>query len=242
MCSWEIKEESMQALTFFLAPIILFILATSGCKKDDNPLSPQENISSLSGTVVDAQGNPVEGCGVHYIYTMTTSPLSKVDQTCPSTSIQFTILTRSKVTLKIFRCSTRDSIATLVDDTLDAGSHMLAFDASKVTNGIYVYQLRVDTLVQEHYFALNVSDVSALVQTRPLVTTNSSGAFKIPYGVFGFGIPFALTSSAGLPIETLYVSHALQMVLYKSGYAIESKTITIDEVRGMNQTFTLTNQ
>jgi hypothetical protein len=215
----------------------------SGCKKGDNPLSTRENIPSyLTGQVIDSQGKPVEGCGVHYIYSMTTSSLAKTVKTCPSTNIQFNIPTRSKVTIKIFRWYTRDTIATLVDDTLDAGSHMVTFNAAKVTNGIYIYHLKVDTLIQELHMSLLVDDISALVNTNPLVTTNVSGSFNLPYGIFGFGMPFARTSASGSSLDSVYVSHTIQIILYKSGYLTTTKTITIDETNGMIQTFTLTKQ
>jgi hypothetical protein len=90
--------------------------------------------------------------------------------------------------------------------------------------------------------SLLVDDISALVNTNPLVTTNVSGSFNLPYGIFGFGMPFARTSASGSSLDSVYVSHTIQIILYKSGYLTTTKTITIDETNGMIQTFTLTKQ
>jgi hypothetical protein len=84
--------------------------------------------------------------------------------------------------------------------------------------------------------------MSLLVNTTPLLKTNSSGVFSLPYGVLGFGVPFNRTSSTGSSIDTVYVSHTIQIVLAKTGYVTNVKTITIDEANGMTQTFTLTKQ
>ena len=240
--SWQSKEKSMKSFRCYITPILLFILAISGCKNDDNPLSTENIPSYLTGQVIDLQGKPVEGCGVHYIYTMTTSSLAKAEKTCPSTVISYQIPKRSKVTLKIFRYFTQDSIATLVDDTLNAGSYSAQFDATSITNGIYIYQLRADTIFQEKFMAICNTDISVLVNTTPLLKTNSSGIFSLPYGVLGFGKPFAGTSSTGSPVDSVYVSHTIQIVLAKTGYLTNMKTIAINEVNGMTQTFTLIKQ
>lgn len=217
-----------------------FALLMSGCKKNDNPVSGEQPSQFLNGRVVDSQGNPLEGCGIHYIYTLTTSPLAKTGTAAASGDIQFTLPTRSKVTIKILRWFTRDTIVTLIDDSLDAGYHDITFDGTKLTNGIYIYLTKIDTSLVEARFNIIVNDISLLVNTTPLVTTNSSGSFKLPYGIFGFGIPWDQLADG--PIASVYVSHTIQIVIYKSGYLTTTKTITIDETNSAVQTFTLTKQ
>jgi hypothetical protein len=223
----------------FFVIIIITILGYGGCKNRDDLIGPDNLPPSLNGQVKDSQGNPVEGCGVHYIFSMTSSPLAKIDKTCPSTVIQFSVPGRSKVTLRILRWFTRDIIATLVDDTLNSGSHVVTFDATTVTNGIYLYQLTIDTTLLEESMVLLNTDISALAKTVPLVTTDARGNFSLPYGLFGFGIPFQRTSASGPTLDTVYVSHTIQIVLSKSGYATSVTTITIDKPEGISQTFTL---
>jgi hypothetical protein len=241
--SWQSKENNMKSFNYYITPILLFMLALTGCEKDNNPLSTLENVPSyLTGRVVDSQGKPIDGCGVHYIYTMTSSSLAKTGKTCPSTIISYQIPNRSKVTLKIFRYFTQDSIATLVDDTLNAGSYSTQFDATNITNGIYIYQLRADSIFQEKFMAICNTDISILANTIPLLKTNSSGIFSLPYAVLGFRKPFTGISSSGSAVDSVYVSHTIQIVLAKNGYVTNVKTITIDDAKGMAQTFTLNNQ
>jgi len=220
--------------------MLSFALMMSGCKKNDNPISGEQPSQFFYGQVADSQGNPLEGCGVHYIYTFTTSPLEKAGTTSSSDSIKFTLPTRSKITIKILRWFTRDTIVTLVDDSLDAGYHAIAVDYTKFTNGIYIYQLTTDTSLVEARVNIIGTDISLLVNTTPLVTTNSSGSFKLPYGIFGFGLPWDQYGDG--PVHSVYISHTIQIVLYKSGYLTTTKTITIDETNSAVQIFTLSKQ
>ena len=217
-----------------------FAVLMSGCKKNDNPISGEQSSQFFYGQVVDSQGNPLEGCGVHYIDTYTTSPLAKTGTTSSFDSINFTLSRRSKVTLRILRWFTRDTIVTVVDDSLDAGYHAIAFDDTKLTNGIYLYEGKFDTLLVEARFNRIITDISLLVNTTPLATTNSSGSFKLPYGIFGFGLPWNQYGDG--PVDSVYVSHSIQIVIYKSGYLTTTKTITIDGTNSAVQTFTLTKQ
>jgi len=59
----------------------------------------------------------------------------------PSTTIQFSLNRASDVTLEVFNI-TGQRIATLVNETLSAGSHQHSFDASGFSSGIYIYRLR----------------------------------------------------------------------------------------------------
>jgi hypothetical protein len=152
----------------------------------------------------------------------------------------FTLSTRSKVTIKILRWFTRDTIVTVVDDSLDAGYHAVAFDETQFTNGIYVYQFKTDTVLVEARFNIIDTDISLLVNTTPLVTTSSSGSFRLPYGIFGFGLPWDQYGNG--PVDTVYVSHKIQMVVYKPGYLTLTKAMSIDQTSSAVQTFTLTKQ
>jgi hypothetical protein len=58
----------------------------------------------------------------------------------PRTTISFTIPTESHVTLEIFNV-TGEKVATLVDGTRTAGLHLVPFDATGLSTGIYVYRL-----------------------------------------------------------------------------------------------------
>ena len=58
----------------------------------------------------------------------------------PSTNISFSIPNASQVDLEVFDVLGR-RVASLVDNKLQAGSHTIRFDASKLSSGIYLYRL-----------------------------------------------------------------------------------------------------
>ena len=230
----------MKLLDYSIVVCLLAIAGSGGCNSD-NPAAPYAG-PSLYGQVKDSEGNPVQGCGVHYIFSMTASPLAKLEKTCPSTQIQFSIPGRSKVTLTVLRWYTREFVATLLDDTLDSGIHSVTFDGAAWTNGIYIYQLTINGNVVEKPMTFLDTDVSALVKTAPLVTTDARGQFSLPYGLFAFAVPFLRSSVSGSTLDTVYVSHTIQIVLNKPGYTTSVTTVTIDESKGMSHPFTIDHQ
>lgn len=58
----------------------------------------------------------------------------------PSTIINFSIPVETQVALEIFDVI-GNSVATLIDENLLAGNHVVTFDASKLSSGIYFYKL-----------------------------------------------------------------------------------------------------
>jgi flagellar hook assembly protein FlgD len=60
----------------------------------------------------------------------------------PSTVISWQLAANSHVTLKVYDILGRE-VASLVDKNLSAGLHSINWNASKLTSGVYIYQLRV---------------------------------------------------------------------------------------------------
>lgn len=58
----------------------------------------------------------------------------------PTTQITFTLKKSSFTSLKVFDALGRN-VATLVDEELSIGSHKVDFDASRLTSGVYFYQI-----------------------------------------------------------------------------------------------------
>ncbi len=58
-----------------------------------------------------------------------------------TTNITYTILTASKVTLKIYNLLGQ-LIATLVDEQKDANTYVREFNASRLASGVYFYQIK----------------------------------------------------------------------------------------------------
>lgn len=58
----------------------------------------------------------------------------------PSTSINYTLAERTTVNLKVYDVLGKE-VATLVNDSQDAGKHTVSFDASNLASGLYIYTL-----------------------------------------------------------------------------------------------------
>lgn len=61
----------------------------------------------------------------------------------PSTKISFSLPTRSNVTLTIYNLMGQ-KVATLVNETMNAGNYTVQFNASNLASGVYFYQLTTD--------------------------------------------------------------------------------------------------
>jgi hypothetical protein len=58
----------------------------------------------------------------------------------PGTDIRFDLAASARTTIKLYDAAGRE-IATLTDRFLDAGRHMIHFDASSLPSGLYIYRL-----------------------------------------------------------------------------------------------------
>jgi hypothetical protein len=65
----------------------------------------------------------------------------------PSTTIQFALPQRSRVTVMLFDILGRQ-VATLVDEELETGVHKVVFDAKELANGMYFYRIRAEGFVE----------------------------------------------------------------------------------------------
>ncbi len=61
----------------------------------------------------------------------------------PSTTISFQLRDRSQVLLKVYNIAGQE-VATLVNETYEAGKHEIKFDANALSSGIYFYQIEAD--------------------------------------------------------------------------------------------------
>ncbi|MGE5499561.1 MAG: T9SS type A sorting domain-containing protein, partial [Syntrophothermus sp.] len=58
----------------------------------------------------------------------------------PSTTIRFNLIANAKVTLRVFNILGQ-VVTTLINKNMNAGNHSIAFDASRLTSGMYIYKL-----------------------------------------------------------------------------------------------------
>jgi flagellar hook assembly protein FlgD len=59
----------------------------------------------------------------------------------PSTTIKFALPIDSKVKINVYN-SLGQLVETLVDQEMQSGYHEINFDASKLTSGVYLYQMQ----------------------------------------------------------------------------------------------------
>ncbi|HTY58543.1 MAG TPA: hypothetical protein VMF59_06975 [Bacteroidota bacterium] len=231
----------IRGLLFLSAALALL---QASCNRNDNPAGPDASGGTLSGIIRDMDGNPVQNVGVHYIFeTNQIRPLSKPGGTCPSTQIEYTIPARGHVLIRILRWYTRQPIDTLVNGDLNAGTYSVGFNGGSLTNGVYICQIVTDMATRESTLTLLNADVNTLVLTEPLTTSNAQGEFSLPYGVFGFGVVIHVTSSSGPSvIDSVCISPSLQIVLYKEGYQIMTRPVTIDTTQALSIAFTMARQ
>ncbi len=65
----------------------------------------------------------------------------------PSTSIRFGLPAESNVTLEVYNLLGQ-RVATLVNGEMKAGYHTIAFDASSLSSGVYLYRIQAGSFVQ----------------------------------------------------------------------------------------------
>jgi hypothetical protein len=71
----------------------------------------------------------------------------------PSTRIEFGVPHSGHVILEVFN-TLGDRIATVLDETMEAGYHQVSFDGSRFATGIYFYRLVTDHTVLMKKMAL----------------------------------------------------------------------------------------
>jgi hypothetical protein len=71
----------------------------------------------------------------------------------PSTTIEYSLPQEQPVTVKVFSLLGQE-VATLVSTVQSAGTYRVTFDASSLTSGMYIYQVRAGALVQSRRMML----------------------------------------------------------------------------------------
>jgi hypothetical protein len=195
----------------------------------------------IDGTVVDKNGTPVDGAEIHYLFTMSTRSFSKAQslmKSMPTTTIGFGVPKETYVTLRIFRLGTREHIATLVDGVMPAGKHIVSMDFSKITNGMYIYQLNGDGIFSQRLMVYLNEDLSALTKATPLTKTDRDGKFRLPHSLFGLDESFTVTSEAGPEPTGIAMIDSIGIVIHRTG-TMQVQWLKIDKFRNTTATFTL---
>ena len=64
----------------------------------------------------------------------------------PTTAISYQLSAVSHVTLKVYDVLGRE-VATLVNEKQDAGTHVVTFDGSHLSSGVYFYRITAGTFI-----------------------------------------------------------------------------------------------
>ena len=221
----------------FLLPILICGILSS-CSE---PVTPEEE-PVLVGKVVNEDGDPVEGVGIHYIpQTINIDTTSALNKPMPSTIIQFQLPDSAVVDLVILRFGTRDTVGYLLrNHWMLAGNYQLEFNLDSLTNGVYIYVLKYNDVVSEKIMLLVKLDLSELANSKPLVKTDSNGMFTLPYNILGLGLRFTRTSGGTPePVGYTIITDNISLFMVKDGYHNHLEEIKVDTTQTLNKTFIL---
>jgi hypothetical protein len=118
----------------------------------------------------------------------------------------------------------------------------VGFDATPYTNGVYIYQIETDSTTTEARMLLLNPDLSTLTTSTPLAVSNASGQFTLAYDLLGIGLSVRRVSSSGSAIDTVYISHAISVIIAKPGYQTIEQSLTLPNSEGIQRTFVLSKQ
>lgn len=169
-----------------LLSITMLILA-GGCG-DNHPLEPGGHADDgIVGHVYDADGNPLADVAIGLVYeTVQPDPFAK-----PATGIDFVIPEAGMVRILV-RDLTGETVRTLADSELPAGSHSISWDnrdesGRLAANGLYFMSVQFEgNLVAEASMLIN-NFGPATIHERANTVTDPEGYFRIPRGLIPVG-------------------------------------------------------
>jgi hypothetical protein len=109
-------------------------LSAAGAKGDSRPVNPPTVSADLDGSG--------EAATSYFLYPNFPNPFN------PSTQISFDLAEQGMTTLIVYNLMGQE-VMTLVDGSLSAGRHVVSFDGSKLSSGIYLYRLKVNGFTAE---------------------------------------------------------------------------------------------
>lgn len=215
-------------LTFFFLFSILFL---SDCNK--GPVEVEDKDPGFYAKVVDSNNNPVAGVNLHYIFYVGSNIVSR------NTVFSYILQSSDTITIKIFD-SFNNEVATLLDKQYQpSGNHAYNYNASNITNGIYLCSINGSTIDLNIQFFVLTDDFDQLLPLHPFKNTDSSGDLDISYSEFGIGNHF--TYQTGSNQIELTVADSITVVLFKEGYRTLIQNINFDTNSAFETTFHLEN-
>jgi len=222
--------------------VALTALALIGACSDST--QPDGTTGDVQGLVVDARGVPVPDATVVLEYATDASVPGSADK--PSTVIDFELVEPGPATLWIGSYCDADTVRMLLDGTLPAGQHTLAWNGAddadrELPDGVYWYHLVTATREIRHAFVLlhhGYSGFTADAAPAPLVVTDARGRFALGQGCLPFDHINDLTDEAGNVIGTFTLTRRVRVWAF-GGTVGMSDWVTVDPQRGVAVTVRL---
>jgi hypothetical protein len=222
--------------------LVIAALALIGACNDATP--PVETDSDLRGQVVDALGQPVAGAAV--VLQLDTDPPPSVKQDKPQAMFEFDLPVAGRVTSWLGSYCDGDTVRLLVDDELQAGSHVVLWDGLDDDGRLLpddVYWFHLVTGAGEETRPLLLLRLGyehiAADALAPQAVTDSDGRFTLPQACLPFGYVYEAVDELGDPIATVTVIRSVRVWAYYGDVGGASAAVTVDPDTGAEVTVTL---
>jgi hypothetical protein len=164
-----------------------------------------------------------------------------------NTVLRFMLPERSTVRLTLRNIKTEAEIATLQDNTLEAGFHSIQFlSADVIPNGVYYLNIEATSLIGAAQFndkilmCKNNSDEQLMINDTENYSTGKDGIAEIEYTDLPVGKQIETISGENNISGNKFISKTLNLILIKSGYVSHTEPVVIDSLGTINLNITLT--
>ena len=197
---------------------ILILLIFIACSTSTEPNTD----NSLAGTVYDHAGNAVIDAliEIEYRYEFETAMLKSGLHPFVNTTIRFSVPEANHVKLWISNYAVDDTIIKPIDSFLNAGSYSYMWNGYSaeqklVTSNVYQYHIGYQSNVSSKYFMVmnNYDHIENPDILYAYASTNTAGAFSIPYNqlAFSHGLEFTITDENGYEIGSSAISSVINV-------------------------------
>lgn len=161
-----------------------------------------------------------------------------------STTIRFQLRKQANVKMDVCSFYDNSTLNNLIDQQLNAGSYSLIFQPDSLPNNAYKILLGIQEpdstyTIEKNIFKTYLFYDQAILNSCLNSITNS-GSFEIKYDDIPFGQKFYRTGEADpSPLGELTLKNNLKLVIYKPGYKVVQKDVTLDLNEGQEINITL---
>lgn len=161
-----------------------------------------------------------------------------------STTIQFQLRKQANVKMDVCSFFDKSTLQNLIDQQLNAGSYSLILKPDSLPNNAYKVLIKIQEsdstyTLEKNIFKTYLLYDQSILNSCPNSITNS-GLFEIKYDDIPFGQKFYRTGEADpSPLGEFTLKNNLKLVIYKPGYKVVQKDVTLDLNEGQEINITL---